>query len=241
MNETVKKSVGEIVAEDYRAAQIFENHKIDFCCNGDRNVQEVAEEKDLDLENLLDEISEAKTRVSGASQDFDSWPLDLLSDYIEKTHHRYSEKQIPVIKPYLEKIAQVHGDHHPELFEIKEIFNTISGEMAAHQKKEEIILFPFIKKLVEAEEEGKSPEAPMGKSVGDPVDMMTHEHDDQGDAFKKISELSDNYTTPSDGCNTYQVTLNLLKEFEADLHKHIHLENNILFPKAVQLEKQLSA
>ncbi len=240
METTLGKSVGQIVAEDYRTAQVFKNHKIDFCCNGGRSVQEVAKEKGLEEKQLLDEIAQVKESKASGSTDFETWPLDLLADYIVKTHHRNAEKQIQVLKPYLEKIGQVHGQRHPELLEIKQIFDDISGEISAHMKKEELILFPFIKKIVKAEENGEKLEA-TGKSVENPVNMMTHEHDDQGDAFKKISELSDDYTPPSDACNTYKVTFGLLQEFEDDLHKHIHLENNILFPKAVQKEKEVAA
>lgn len=241
MKNLVQKSIGQIVAEDYRTSQVFEKHNIDFCCNGGRSLQEVAAEKNLSVESLTDEIFKLQEDKSEGNIDFDSWPLDLLTDYIVKKHHRYSEKQIPVIKPYLDKICKVHGGHHPELFEIQKIFDGIVGEVAAHMKKEEIILFPFIKKMVEAKENNTPYNNPSGKSVGNPVEMLTHEHDSQGDAFKRIAELSNNYTNPPDGCNTYRVTLGLLQEFQQDLHKHIHLENNILFPKALALEKELNA
>lgn len=241
MENIKNKSVGEIVAEDYRAAGVFENYKIDFCCNGGRSLSAVAAEKGLEVGALVDEIQQAQISGDGGATDYESWPLDLLADYIVKTHHRYSEAQITKIKPYLEKITQVHGDRHPELAEINKIFNAIAGEIAAHTKKEEIMVFPFIKKLVNAKENNLPYENPRSKTVEDPVNMLKHEHDDQGDAFKKMAELSDDYTTPEDGCNTYRVTFGLLKEFQQDLHKHIHLENNILFPKAIALEKELTA
>ncbi len=239
MDKVMDKSVGQIVAEDYRTAQIFKDHKIDFCCNGGRTVQQVADEKNLDAQALFDEIAKVQEVKAEGAIDFESWPLDLLADYVVKTHHRYCEKQIPVLKPYLDKIAKVHGKHHPELLEIKSLFDQVAGDMSAHMKKEELILFPFIKKLVKAQAERVTPQ--LGRSVENPVNMMMHEHDDQGEAFRKIAELSNDYTLPADGCNTYRVTLGLLQEYEDDLHKHIHLENNILFPKAVALEKELMA
>lgn len=241
MENIKNKSVGDIVAEDYRAAGVFENHKIDFCCNGGRSLADVATEKGLDTNVLVEEIKKARAVGNGGATDYESWPLDLLADYIVKTHHRYSDAQITKIKPYLDKIVQVHGDRHPELAQIQEVFNQIAGEISSHTKKEELMVFPFIKKLVNAKENNLPYENPKSRTVEDPVNMLRHEHDNQGDAFKKMAELSNDYTTPEDGCNTYRVTLNLLKEFQQDLHKHIHLENNILFPKAIELEKELTA
>lgn len=145
MDHIENKSVGEIVAQDYRAASVFENHKIDFCCNGGRSLADVAAEKGLALETLVEEVKQARAQGDGGATDYESWPLDLLADYIVKTHHRYSDQQITKIKPYLDKIAQVHGDRHPELFKIKEIFNQIAGEISAHTKKEEIMVSLLLK------------------------------------------------------------------------------------------------
>ncbi len=237
MGEIKNQSVGEIVAKDYRAAQVFEQHRIDFCCNGGRSIQEVAQEQHLDLQELIQEIEEALTGEKQEQNDFESWPLDLLVDYIVKTHHKKAEEQIRTILPYLDKIVRVHGSHHSELIEINSIFKKVAGEIAAHQKKEEIMLFPFIKKMVQSKENNEAFNPP--RTVEDPVDMLTDEHDIQGEAFKKIAKLSNDFTTPEDGCNTYNLTLSLLRDFEKDLHKHIHLENNILFPKSLLLEKEL--
>lgn len=237
MEELKNKTIGQIVAEDYRAAKVFENYKIDFCCKGDRSLASAAKEQNLDVEELIVEIEKSNSSPTQAQSEYDSWPLDLLADYIVKTHHKYAEEQIQVLKPYLEKLCEVHGAEHSELFEIKEIFGKVSGEMAAHMKKEEIILFPFIKKVVNAEETGIKLEVPSSR-IENPVNMMIHDHSNQGEAFHQIAKLSDNYTPPADACHTYKLTLTLLSELEEDLHKHIHLENNILFPKAVRLGKQ---
>jgi regulator of cell morphogenesis and NO signaling len=173
--------------------------------------------------------------------DFNSWPLDLLTDYIEKKHHRYVEAKSLEIKPYLNKICSVHGERHPELFEIQQQFNASVGELAAHMKKEEFILFPFIRKLAKASQENVSIDAPSFGTIQNPIAMMNQEHETEGDRFRKIETLSNNYTPPDDACNTYRVTFALLHEFEQDLHLHIHLENNILFPKSIELEKELLA
>lgn len=184
MENIENKSVGDIVAGDYRAAGVFENHKIDFCCNGGRSLADVATEKGLDTNVLVEEIKKAQAADNGSATDYESWPLDLLADYIVKTHHRYSDAQITKIKPYLDKIVQVHGDRHPELAQIQEVFNQIAGEISSHTKKEELMVFPFIKKLVNAKENNLPYENPKSRTVEDPVNMLRHEHDNQGDAFK---------------------------------------------------------
>lgn len=239
MEQTLEKTVGQIVAHDYRTAQVFKNHKIDFCCRGNRSLEEVAEHNNLDLEQLKKELETVQQSQQGETTDFESWPLDLLADYVEKKHHRYVEERIPVLRPYLEKLCKVHGDRHPELFEILEQFNISAGELAMHMKREELVLFPWIRKMVQAQSKGQTPEPPHFGTVQNPIQQMMAEHDDEGVRFRLISDLSNGYTPPEDGCSTYRVTFSLLQEFEDDLHRHIHLENNILFPKSEQLEKQL--
>ncbi|MFN4762667.1 iron-sulfur cluster repair di-iron protein [Gillisia sp. Q332] len=239
MTITKEKIVGELVAEDYRTAQIFKNHKIDFCCNGNRSIETVCETGSIPLDTLLDEIATLQKANTDSANDYKTWPLDLLADYIIKKHHRYVATRSSEIVPYLEKLCKVHGERHNELFTINEEFKASVGELAAHMKKEELILFPFIKKMVEAKEEGKEIPLPNFGTVENPVEMMKEEHDVEGERFRKIAGLTNNYQVPADACNTYRVTFSLLKEFEEDLQLHIHLENNILFPKAIALEKEL--
>lgn len=138
----------------------------------------------------------------------------------------------------MDKLCKFHGNHNPELFEIKEQFNALAGELAVHMKKEELILFPYIRKMVVSKNNHEEMWHPGFGTVQNPIQTMMHEHDIEGERFGKISELSSNYNPPSHVCNTYKVTYSLLKEFEDDLHLHIHLENNILFPKAIELEKE---
>ena len=240
MNNTMEKTIGQMVAEDYRTAQVFKNHKIDFCCKGNRNIQEVAEKQHLNVAVLLGEIDEVRRQTNNETTDFKTWPLDLLADYIEKKHHRYVEASIPVLNQYLEKLCRVHGERHPELFEITAHFNACGGELAMHMKKEELVLFPAVRKMVIAKKTGISLEKPHFGTVKNPIQMMMAEHETEGDRFSRIDELSNNYNPPEDACNTYRVAFSLLQEFEEDLHRHIHLENNILFPKAEILEKQLA-
>lgn len=238
MEKTLDKTIGEMVAADYRIAQIFKNHKIDFCCKGNRSLQEVAQKNNLEVTTLLKEIDEVQVQNNTDNTDFKSWPLDLLTDYIEKKHHRYVEERIPVLQQYLNKLCKVHGERHPELLEINAHFSASAGELAMHMKKEELLLFPWVRKMIKAERQKEDLGRPHFGTVRNPIEMMMQEHDNEGERFRQIAMLSDNYTPPADACNTYRVAFSLLQEFEEDLHKHIHLENNILFPKAEQLEQR---
>lgn len=238
--EIKSKHIGEIVAEDFRTAAIFKKHGIDFCCKGGRTVDEACEAKNLNPDEIFREINNLPDDNNG-STDFKSWALDLLADYVEKTHHRYVEEKTPIIQAFLEKLCKVHGDRHPELFEIRELFDESAKDLAAHMKKEELILFPFIRNLVKMKLRGSDFEFPPFGTVENPVNMMKHEHTIEGERFRKIGEKSDEFTPPADACNTYRVTFAMLQDFENDLHKHIHLENNILFPNSISLENELRA
>ena len=229
--------IGELVANDYRTASVFKKHNIDFCCQGNRTINDACEAKNIDGKLVVVDLNELLNSKTDSALDYQSWPLDLLAEYIEKKHHRYVEQKTTEIKPYLEKICRVHGGRHPELHEISEHFNATAGELAMHMKKEELMVFPFIRKMVKAKEAGTKVAMPNFESIQFPIQAMMDEHTNEGERFRLIDELSNNYTPPEDACNTYRVTFALLKEFEQDLHLHIHLENNILFPKAIELEK----
>ena len=177
--------------------------------------------------------------TSATGIDFQSWPLDLLADYIEKTHHRYVQDKSLEIIQYLAKICEVHGNNHPELFKIKELFTKVVENLLMHMQKEEMVLFPFIRKMEQTKRSGQFLERPSFGSIKNPIATMEDEHLAEGDRYRKIETLSNHYTIPEDGCNTYKITFAMLKEFEEDLHMHIHLENNILFPKSILLEEQL--
>lgn len=232
-------TIGEFVAHDYRTASVFSKYGIDFCCRGHRTVAEVCEKKSLNQTKLLDELAAVMIAANPNAVDFSAWPLDLLVDYIEKKHHRYVEGKIPVILQYLDKLCKTHGEEHPELIEIQSLFQGCSDELTKHLKKEELILFPFIQKLEKAISSGGRLETPNFDTVENPIDMMKDEHEHEGERFRRIATLSNNYTPPATACNTYRVTFAMLQDFEQDLHQHIHLENNILFPRAVQLEGKL--
>ncbi|MEG0927214.1 iron-sulfur cluster repair di-iron protein [Chryseobacterium sp.] len=231
--------IGNIVAEDFRTAAIFKRHGIDFCCKGGRTIEEACSTKKMDPEKIYEEL-ETLPKNEAITIDFNSWPLDLLADYIEKTHHRYVEEKTPILQAFLEKLCKVHGERHPELFEINALFNESAHDLAAHMKKEELILFPFVRNMIKTKISGGNLAQPVFGTVENPVNMMQHEHTVEGDRFRKIAEITNEYQPPADACNTYKVAFAMLQDFENDLHKHIHLENNILFPKAIQLEKEFS-
>ena len=232
--------IGELVAQNYRAASVFKKYGIDFCCQGNRTIDDACIDKNIDTPSIINDLNLAISQQDEKTIDYKSWPLDLLADYIEKTHHRYVVAKTLEIKPYLDKICEVHGGNHSELLEIKEHFLMSTQALSEHMKNEEQIVFPYIREIVKAKNEKSQIEKPSFDTVQTPIELMMNEHELEGERFRKISELSNDYNTPVDACNTYRVTFALLKEFEEDLHLHIHLENNILFPAAIKLEKEFS-
>ena len=238
METTKSPTIGSFVAADYRTATVFQKYGIDFCCKGGRLIDDVCEKQNISSHQLLNELAEISKQPDSNAVDFQTWSLDLLADYIEKKHHRYIEQNTPALQQFLDKLCEVHGINHPELFEIREEFNASAEELAKHMIKEEQILFPFIRTMVTSDIKNVKPDNSSFGTVQNPIQLMMEEHVVEGERFQKISEISDNYTTPADGCTTYRVAYALLKEFDNDLHKHIHLENNILFPKAIEMEKK---
>lgn len=237
MTTTTKLTIGEIVADDFRAAAIFSKYRIDFCCKGHRTLEEVCKKRDIDPDFLIKELEATKNSLANESFDYKSWPLDLLTDYIEKTHHRYVIEKTPILRGFINKLCSVHGEIHPELYEINVLFAESTSDLADHMKKEEQTVFPFIRELKAAQIKGSYVEMPHFGTIENQVILMKEEHNTEGERFKKIAALTNNYQIPTDACNTFRVAYLMLKEFESDLHKHIHIENNILFPKAIALEK----
>jgi regulator of cell morphogenesis and NO signaling len=172
-------------------------------------------------------------------EDYNSWELDFLADYITNVHHSYVTEAIDLTEQYASKVAKVHGHHYTEVVEIHELFQAISQELISHMHKEEMILFPYIKHLAAAKKGSEPFSAPPFGTIENPINMMHHEHDEAGDIIKKIAELSNDFTPPEGACNTFKALYAKLEEFQNDLFQHIHLENNILFPKAIKLETEL--
>jgi len=239
MNISEERIIGEIVAEDYRTASVFKSYGIDFCCKGNRTIREACKTERIKIGRLLSDLHHAANHAAKKSVEYHLWPLDKLADYIQEKHHKYVAVNIPLIKQSLEKICKVHGQAHPELFEIAKLFNRSSRELSKHMHKEELVLFPFIRRLAVAKINNWRPEDPNFGTVKNPIQMMMLEHEHEGEVLRLISNLSNRYIPPPDACNTYRLTLVMLQAFEEDFHKHLHLENNILFPKTIALENEL--
>lgn len=240
MNTLDLKTIGEYVSEDFRTASIFSKYNIDFCCKGHKTLNEVCDKKGLNINQIINEIDFINNLNDKNVENYNNWPLDKLIDYIIETYHNYIEEKVPLLLQYLNKLCKVHGNKHPELFEISELYLQSAEDLIHHMKKEEMILFPYIKELVLAELERKTIHKPHFDNISNPIAMMKFEHETEGNRYEKISQLTENYIPPQDACNTYKITFAMLKEFEEKLHIHIHLENNILFPKAELLEDKLS-
>lgn len=223
-------TVGEIVALDYRAASVFKEAGIDFCCGGEKSIDEACREKAVDTLKLKEKLKELETSPDTSTHNFNEWELGFLCDYIINTHHKYVIRSLPEIVQYSKKISTVHGERHPELIEVADLFLQINHELLQHLKKEEEVLFPAIKEAVKRVYPG------IKNLIESEISRMSVEHEFAGGTMDKINEITKSYFVPADSCNTYQVTFKLLQQFEDDLHTHVHLENNILYPKALSIK-----
>ena len=226
---TRNTTIGEIVAKDFRTAEVFREAGIDFCCGGNKSIEDACTEKSVNPDQIMERISALKEKPVNQALNFNEWDLVFLCDYIVNTHHKFVLKSLPDLLFYTGKIADVHGEHHPELVKVAELTRQVNDELLQHLKQEEEVLFPAIKKAL------KDPSPEVQDVIHREIERMTGEHDFAGSAMATINELTSGYQVPGDGCNTYQVALNMLKQFEDDLHVHVHLENNILYPKALKL------
>lgn len=237
-NSTKEDSIGELVAKDLRKAEVFKKFNIDFCCGGKKTLSQVCNDKQINIKDIESEFEKLDSTSESISQNYNEWSLDFLVDFIINTHHKYVKSSLPLLMEYTAKVAKVHGKEHLEVVTIYDLFKEASEELNSHMMKEETILFPYIKQLVN-EKKSVNEGCSFG-TVKNPIRMMEHEHDVVGNIFKTIRELSNDYTPPEDACTTYKLSYKKLEEFENDLHQHIHLENNILFPKSIKLESELS-
>jgi regulator of cell morphogenesis and NO signaling len=233
--QTENRTIRELVVEDFRTAAVFEKYGLDFCCGGGQPLSDACRKKGIAPEAVERDL-ESAVAGPGASENPAAWDTDTLIDHIVNVHHRYVRDILPVILQHSGKVAQVHGYNHPETEEIAGYMAQVAGEMGSHMQKEELILFPYIRELASVRESDGTPgPAPFG-TVQNPIRMMETEHQSAGDAMAEVRRLSNDYTPPADACTTYRVLYQELAQFEADLHRHVHLENNILFPRAIELE-----
>ncbi|MEH6763339.1 MAG: iron-sulfur cluster repair di-iron protein [Aequorivita antarctica] len=238
MTTLQERTVADVVTENIKAAHIFKKHGIDFCCGGGISIKRACEKAKIAPSLLEAELLNLDS-IQDRAHDYNSWKLDFLVDHIINVHHHYVEESSPLLLQYSKRVNHVHGHHYTELAEIETLVTKVVQELAAHMKKEELILFPFIKKLVTAERDDRQVPAIHFGTVENPIKMMEAEHEEAGELLRRISVLSNNFTPPEGACNTYRAFYAKLDEFEQDLHQHVHLENNILFPKALNLEKKL--
>ncbi len=229
-----EKTIGDFVAEDYRVAKVFEKHGIDFCCGGDVPLVAACAEKGIDPQDMMVEMEEAKSAPVERGQNFGAWELSFLADYIVNNHHSYINETSAQLSAYCDKVAAVHGGNHPEVIEIAGLFRKVAGELTAHLREEEELLFPAIKRAEMAAKTGKVL-AERDRETIKGCMALIREHEKVGDAIHEIRRLAKDYALPDDACNTFMLTYRMLREFEDDIHKHVHLENNILFPKAARL------
>ncbi len=240
MEINLNTRIGEIVKKNYKTARIFDQHKIDFCCGGGISLEEACTKANVSEDTLLEELKTVFLTDDPDARYIDNLELDQLCDYIEQRHHSYVNEHIPFLQQKLQKLCDVHGENHPELFKVRELFEIAAGNLTTHMQKEELVLFPYIRKLV-ASKNGKLSGSDEFGGIEGPIQVMLDEHQAEGERFFEIASLTSDYTCPPDGCNTYRITYQTLNDFEQDLHRHIHLENNILFLKALALEKETLA
>jgi len=238
-NDFTDKKVKDIVTQNFHVSELFEKLGIDFCCNGNRPLREALEEKQISNERFLEELNKVNQSISSDSERYSEWDLNFLAQYIVNNHHAYVKNAIPQITAHLEKVFNAHGRKYLYISEVRNEFNLVANEMTSHMAKEERILFPLIRYLVETKTLGEKPKSAGYGTIKNPIRQMEAEHVSAGGAMEKIRALTNNYSLPQDACTTFQITYKELDEFEKDLHKHVHLENNILFPRAIELENAL--
>jgi len=238
MSVSTARTVRELALEIPEATRIFEKIGIDYCCGGNKSLEEACATANLSVDEVLDslELAEQTARAKQKDRNWQVEPLVELVAHINSKHHKYTREAIARLGPLFDKVVSVHGKNHPELQQIRASFQEVAQELTTHMMKEEMVLFPYIVRMEEAviQKEPVLP-APFG-TVQNPVAMMMHEHDSAGDALRAMRQASAGYMPPGDACISYQTLYKALADFEADLHQHIHLENNILFPRAVAME-----
>jgi regulator of cell morphogenesis and NO signaling len=235
------KTVREVAVETPGATRVFEKLGIDYCCGGHKPLEEACHAAKLDVDEVIRRLEESEAGESERSAGGRDWSRARLSEltaYIVARHHGYVRQESPRLQQLLAKVVSVHGQNHPELSRIQEAFEALAAELASHMFKEERVLFPYIEQMQAAVDRGQPVPPPFFGTVRNPVQMMMAEHDGAGEKLREMREASANYTVPTDGCVSYQTLYKTLQEFERDLHQHIHLENNILFPRALEIERR---
>ena len=232
-------NIAQLIAKDYSFAKVFESHSIDFYCNGNRSIMVAAKELGINIEQILVELEIVNLYEPKTGIDYRTWALDILADHIEESHHRFANEANSELQLLLSDLVTAYSDVQPHLLELQEVFSTLAKEKLTHMRKEEIVLFPFIRKMIKTQNLNSKISSPHFGSVKNPISVMIKEHEEHNELLLKIQELTSNYSPPEDATSSYIATYARLKTFVRDMYKHIHLENNILFPKAIALEETL--
>lgn len=234
MPDFSNQTLAEIVTNDHRTAALFEKYHLDFCCKGRRTLTQACKELNIPAAELVNELANV-TAAPDTVTDFNHMSLGELSNYIVSTHHIYVKNEMPQTLAYLQKVASKHGGRHPEMYKITALYTALKEEMELHMQKEEMILFPRISET-EKYVLDKQHKPPFSLTyLQAPVSVMEQEHDHAGETMSEIRKLTNNYIPPADACTTFRLSYASLEAFERDLHQHVHLENNMLFPKAIDL------
>lgn len=231
MKNITEQTLASIVSGNHQAVPVFEKYHLDFCCKGKRTLAEACSEKGLAVNTVAEELLKRMQAEQASTFPFNSMNAEQLISYILIKHHFYVKQAMPSILSHLERVAQKHGDRFPYMVEVFGLFKEVGEEMTSHMQKEEMILFPRIKEIESLSSIGQRRSFNEGYISG-PIHVMEMEHDHAGELLYKIRQLTNSYTPPADACTTFRVSLAELKEFEEDLHNHVHLENNLLFPLA---------
>jgi regulator of cell morphogenesis and NO signaling len=239
MNVSTARTVRELALEIPEATRIFEKIGIDYCCGGGKSLEEACAAANLSVDEVLDtlELAEQAARAKQKDRNWQTEPLADLVAHINGTHHKYTREEIARLGPLFDKVVSVHGKNHPELQHVRAAFRGLAQELTVHMMKEEAVLFPYIVRMEESVIQREPVPPPPFGSVQNPVAMMMHEHDSAGEALRSMRQASAGYTPPGDACISYQTLYKALGDFETDLHQHIHLENNILFPRAIEMDQ----
>jgi regulator of cell morphogenesis and NO signaling len=237
MKTTAVKTVREFALENPAATRIFEQLGIDYCCGGEKPLDEACAAANLDLDQVLAKLDQPNQQTNTIS-DWQEKPLGELISHITATHHAFVRSEAPRILALLDKVCSKHGSNHAELHQAREVFEALAEELGSHLMKEESILFPYIAGLESSVATGGDVPHSCFGTVQNPIRMMMFEHDNAGGALRQLRQLTGDYAVPADACVSYRTLYEAMKGLEADLHQHIHLENNILFPRAIEMEAQ---
>lgn len=236
MPEYKDHTLAAIVSDKHQAAAVFEKYQLDFCCKGKRTLQEACDEKHIAVEPVIEELQQVFNTCSIVPDQVTAvMSATQLVDYIVLKHHLYVKQAMPLIYQHLYKVASKHGDRYPYMQEVFQLFATLQQEMDSHMQKEELVLFPRIKDVEKAIQQKEFSAALNVGYISQPIHMMEMEHEEAGSLMAEIHKLTNAYTPPADACTTFRTCLAELKAFEEDLHRHVHLENHILFPRIVQM------